>query len=360
MLSLLATPVSWSISSPLPLGRPVRHARCATLLMAETPEVRWLQPIDPSQPDAEPSSEDATTMPLFPLGVTYLPYTTTVLNIFEPRYRKMYNDILFNGARRFAVVNVDAKTGRFAEVGVIFYLDELKEVSEQTDDRVKYIGTHSVKGRVQIKKVLNPKDGATRETYLKAEVADFEDDDDGGAGAEAEKAVEDRFIELVELQGKLGEEPRFTEAVKSSLLLGPGSSPDDRGLWGTIALWQQFLEQRTAVMGQKMQRDIQKGVVSYLKTNSLQDELVNARGEVRMEDLPAPLLQEIRGIQERYREEIEAMDADPYGLNFQTMLQAHSHAERLELFGAILDQERKRLGARATLQAMFASDKGSD
>jgi len=307
----------------------------------------------------EPSTESATVMPLFPLGVTYLPYTTTVLNIFEPRYRKMYNDFLFNGARRFAVVNVDANTGRFAEVGVVFYLDDLKEVSEQTDDRVKYVGTHSVKGRVQIKNVLNPKVGATRETYLRAEVEEF-DDEGEGAGAEAEKEIGDKFIELVDVQSKLGEEPRFTEAVKSNLLLGPGSGPEDRGLWGTIALWQQFLEQRTAVMGQKMQRDIQKGVVSYLKTNSLQDELVNARGEVRMEDLPAPLLREIRGIQERYRDEIEAMDADPYGLNFQTLLQAHTHAERLTLFGGILDQERKRLGARATLQAMFASDKGSE
>jgi len=307
----------------------------------------------------EPSTESATVMPLFPLGVTYLPYTTTVLNIFEPRYRKMYNDILFNGARLFAVVNVDANTGRFAEVGVVFYLDDLKEVSEQTDDRVKYVGTHSVKGRVQIKNVLNPKVGATRETYLRAEVEEF-DDEGEGAGAEAEKEIGDKFIELVDVQSKLGEEPRFTEAVKSNLLLGPGSGPEDRGLWGTIALWQQFLEQRTAVMGQKMQRDIQKGVVSYLKTNSLQDELVNARGEVRMEDLPAPLLREIRGIQERYRDEIEAMDADPYGLNFQTLLQAHTHAERLTLFGGILDQERKRLGARATLQAMFASDKGSE
>ena len=115
-------------------------------------------------------------MPLFPLGVTYLPFTQPTLNIFEPRYRSMYNDILFSGARRFMVCNVDQETGRMAEVGVIFYLDELKEVSEQTDDRVKYIGTHSVKGRVQIKKVLNPKDGATRETYMKAEVADFEYD----------------------------------------------------------------------------------------------------------------------------------------------------------------------------------------
>lgn len=308
----------------------------------------------------EPSSETATVMPIFPLGVTYLPYTTTVLNIFEPRYRQMFNDILMNGARRFAVVNIDAETGRFAEVGVIFYLDELKEVSEQTDDRVKYIGTHSVKGRVEIKKVLNPSAGATRETYMRAEVEEFEDEDEGeGAGADAEKAVADKFIELIDVQTKLGEEPRFTEAVKTNMQLGPGTGPEERGLWGTVALWQQFLEQRAAVLGQKMQRDIQKGVVTYLKANSLQDELVNARGEVRMEDLPAPLLQEIREIQERYRDEIEAADADPYSLNFQKMLQARSHAERLELFGSILDQERKRLAARATLQAMF-SDKGKN
>ena len=188
-------------------------ARCSILLMADHSDVRWLDPIDPNQGDMEPSSESATVMPIFPLGVTYLPYTTTVLNIFEPRYRQMFNDILMNGARRFAVVNIDAETGRFAEVGVIFYLDELKEVSEQTDDRVKYIGTHSVKGRVEIKKVLNPSAGATRETYMKAEVEDFEDEDEG-AGADAEKAVADKFIELVGVQTKLGEEPRFTEAVK--------------------------------------------------------------------------------------------------------------------------------------------------
>ena len=51
-------------------------------------------------------------VPLFPRGVTYLPYTKPVLNIFEPRYRAMYNDILFSGARRFMVCNVDGATGR--------------------------------------------------------------------------------------------------------------------------------------------------------------------------------------------------------------------------------------------------------
>ena len=139
-------------------------------------EINWVPPINPSEGDSEPS-DGATVMPLFPLGVTYLPFTQNTLNIFEPRYRQMYNDILFSGARRFMVCNVDQETGRLAETGVIFYLDELKEVSEQTQDRVKYIGQHSVKGRVQLKKVLNPSVAATRETYLKAEVVELVDTD---------------------------------------------------------------------------------------------------------------------------------------------------------------------------------------
>ena len=52
-------------------------------------------------------------------------------------------------------------------------------------------------------------------------------------------------------------------------------------------------------MGQKMQREIQKGVVEYLKENSIEENLVNGRGEIRLEDLPPPLLQEIKAIQSR-------------------------------------------------------------
>merc|ERR1719443_922431 len=82
------------------------------------------------------------TMPLFPLGSTYIPYSSEELLISEPRYRAMYNDILFSGARRFIVCNVDSETKRLAEVGTIFYLEELREVSEQTQDRAKYVGSH--------------------------------------------------------------------------------------------------------------------------------------------------------------------------------------------------------------------------
>ena len=211
--------------------RPLKGCRRAVAPLASDAaevdmDIRWLPPIDPSSDDVSEGytpSDGATVMPLFPLGVTYLPYTTPVLNIFEPRYRAMYNDILFSGARRFMVCNVDAETGRLAETGVIFYLDELKEVSEQTADRVKYVGSHSVIGRVNLKKVLNPPVAATRETYLKAEVVELVDEDADDSLEEQEQELKALFEELVDIQSSLGEEPRFTEAVKATLSFGRGT-----------------------------------------------------------------------------------------------------------------------------------------
>ena len=129
---------------------------------------------------------------------------------------------------------------------VIFYLDELKEVSEQTGDRVKYVGQHSVKGRVKLLKVLNPSVAATRETYLKAEVEELTDTDADEDATTAEEELRTLFHELVDVQAALGEEPRFTEAVKETLQFGRGSGDEDKGLWGTVVLWQQFLDQLEA------------------------------------------------------------------------------------------------------------------
>lgn len=105
-----------------------------------------------------------------------------------------------------------------------------------------------------------------------------------------------------------------------------------------------------------MQREIQKEVVSFLKSNTIDADKVNARGEMRLEDLPEELASEIRAIQRRYREELEASESDPYGLQFQALLQANSHKKRLAVFRQIIDTERKRLAARATLQSMFKKD----
>ena len=153
-LAPAARPLPLQTSPPQPLRAPPRSCaasriasrRCLSPRLALDWEIEWAPLMNVGAAESA-AAEGATVVPLFPLGVTYLPYTKPVLNIFEPRYRAMYNDILFSGARRFMVCNVDGATGRLAEVGVLFYLDDLKEVSEQTGDRVKFVGSHSVSGR---------------------------------------------------------------------------------------------------------------------------------------------------------------------------------------------------------------------
>ncbi len=90
-----------------------------------------------------------------------------------------------------------SEEGRFAQVGVLFSLEELKEVSEMTADRVKYICNHRVTGRVKLQKVLNPEAWDSRDTYLKVkgtiidDTGFFSKSDDDDDDEEDEEGVDE-------------------------------------------------------------------------------------------------------------------------------------------------------------------------
>lgn len=170
--------------------------------------VSWLPSVlgsDPSRSvfDAAAASTDddddetTETLPLFPLGgIVYTPNSEHILNIFEPRYRQMYNDILMNGSKRFVVsMSHPSEEGRFAQTGVIFSLEELKEVSEMTGDQVKYICNHRVTGRVKLHKVLNPEAWENRDTYLKVRGTIIDDTGflDEGEDDEADSGMDENI-----------------------------------------------------------------------------------------------------------------------------------------------------------------------
>jgi Lon protease-like protein len=176
--------------------------------------VSWLPPLsgprppplrsvfDPSAAADDDDDDDmeggiTETLPLFPLGgVVYTPNSEHVLNIFEPRYRQMYNDILMNGSKRFVVAMCHpSEEGRFAKVGVLFSLEELKEVSGMTADRVKYICNHRVTGRVRLHEVLNPEAWESRDTYLKVRGTII--DDTGLLNREGKEEDEDDLDESI-------------------------------------------------------------------------------------------------------------------------------------------------------------------
>lgn len=236
-------------------------------------------------------------MPLFPLGgIVYTPNSEHVLNIFEPRYREMYTDILMNGTKRFVVsMSHPTEAGRFAQMGVLFELQDLKEVSEQTADQIKYICNHKVTGRVKIHRVLNPEAWENRDTYLRVEGTieddsgrDEESKDDeiqkekndegiaddvygavtaalgaGSAFSPAEKNLKDSFADLVEIQHELEEDVRFTKASVMTLAVKPGPGKD--GLWQTIRLWQSFADQRLMARQNDLQKDFQEKLQAFLR-----------------------------------------------------------------------------------------------
>lgn len=259
--------------------------------------VSWLPSlVNAKKGDSDMSSEslvgkDSEILPLFPLGgIVYTPNSEHILNIFEPRYRQMYNDILMNGTKRFVVsMSHPTEKGRFAQMGVLFELEDLKEVSEQTDDQIKYICNHKVTGRVKLHRVLNPEAWESRETYLRVEGSITDDsgknDDDKdvendiyGVLSQAvmgnpkeQTALRDAFADLIEIQHDLEEDVRFTRASVVSLALKPGSGSD--GLWQTIRLWQSFADQRLMSRQNELQKDFQDKLQEFLKKDrGLKDE----------------------------------------------------------------------------------------
>mmetsp|Transcript_9357 Transcript_9357/g.17386 ORF Transcript_9357/g.17386 Transcript_9357/m.17386 type:complete len:537 (-) Transcript_9357:182-1792(-) len=313
-------------------------------------EDRWLT-LDMSQAEAEPQ-EGATTMPVFPLG-PYFPYSESTLTIFEPRYRKMYDDIIFSGGRRFMVCSAKEKGGSEAisEVGVIFYLDDLREVSELTGDKIKYVGKHSVLGPVRAKKVLNPRAWRTRETYLKAEVEVIEDTDLDVDTSAAEADVTNRFKALIEGQTELNDQPRFSKEVMANINFTRSTKAEEAGLWQMVELWQSFLQARDKSLLIPLQRQMQAELQRAIKEFEID---VPPSGRVNLGDLPAELQEQIMGIQTSFMSKAEELESKGFETQIRSILGSKSHTERLSMFKYLLDTERKRVAAKAALKKMFA------
>lgn len=317
-------------------------------------ELNWIPPLDPTKEDEviDPEVEPQTmVLPVFPLGSTaYMPYSDHILNIFEPRYRQMYSDILFNGSRRFAVPVSHPETGRLASVAPVFYLEDLKEVSEQTKDAVKYVCSHKVIGRVRIKRTLNDRVWGDRTSYLKAVVEPVEDGDDEEDLSTREGQLKERFAGIIENQTKLQEPVRFTENLINTLSAARGED----GLWRLAGLWQSLLQNRLNAKENELSNDIQALLRSYL---AKQGQDMQSKVTVQFDALPADIRAEFSRLQQTYREEsLSMVNAALYP--FVLLVQCETHGERLSVFGEMLEEEEKRLQAKVALQSLFSGGGG--
>lgn len=337
--------------------------------------VSWLPSVDGAKSEKIPIESvklGSEILPLFPLGgFVYTPNTEHVLNIFEPRYRQMYTDILMNGSKRFVVVTSHpTKKGCFAKTGVLFELEDLKEVSEQTKDQIKYICNHKVTGRVTIDQVLNPEAWKSRETYLKVEgrIHDDSGKDDtvevdtksdavygavvAAATTSDESGLRAAFSKLVNLQHELEEDVRFTKVSLSNLAVKDG--PDEDGLWQTIRLWQSFVEQRLMARQNELQQEFQDKLKDFLKKEKglKIDELPSAIG---FGDLTPELQEELQKLQKRMSIELQPLVLES-SLTMQKIIEAKDHTARCKLLNYFMQAETKRLETKKSLQGLFSSD----
>lgn len=146
----------------------------------------WLELVE--SPTLLPDS-DAQVMPVIPLRTIEWPGTSCELKVADPAFRKMYDDLLSSGKRYIVAPfsclpagcgRLDAETcaeeRRLLSIGSVLMLEDLKDVSDQTDGAIKYLAKHTVVGRAKIKQLLNPSalfgllGSNARDNYLEAEV----------------------------------------------------------------------------------------------------------------------------------------------------------------------------------------------
>jgi len=299
--------------------------------------------------ESSDATENATVLPLFPLGsAVYTPFSEHRLNIFEPRYRAMYNDILFSGSRRFAVCTMHPEDGRFSQYATVFYLKDLKEVSEQTNDAVKFVCDHEVIGRVKINKILNPSAWEKADTYLKIEVdyQEDEEEEDEEEIAQVESSLMKEYGTLVDLQHELSEGVKFTKDSVEQF-----NTTQGKGLWTTIEMWQVFQQQRLLAKQQEMQREFQTKLINYLTKEGDSGRLPEV---VNIAELPGELQQEVRALQTRMSDDLEPMQTRD-AFDMQLLIEAATHSDRLRLLQGLVQNERRRLDAKRQLKSLFSS-----
>lgn len=377
-------------------------------------EVRWLPGLDTKAPDAEPSAEAAApasplrVMPLFPLStVGCVPHSIQEVSIFEPRYRKLYDDILVSGARQFVATAIHPEEeDRFAEVGVVFYLEDLRDVSEQSHDRVKYICRHKVTGRVRIRRVLNPAAWEDASTYLRVEVEPLEDGEEIGSTAEAttaakEAALMDRLLELVDLQADLN----VVQIMPEVSGWANASRAERGGLWSLAHLWADYfeyvIEEREHILDEDVDLKInamypegppwedeaaadelmgewrlrggdstlghpeihQPPRISYEEVGPNSDyeesdsEDENDVEPLYIDDLPPQARAAVQMLHRNHDEDVAAFRLRQTE-SIQLLLQATSHEERLALFKNMLDEEFGRLSMKQKLQSTVLESAG--
>mmetsp|Transcript_47732 Transcript_47732/g.137907 ORF Transcript_47732/g.137907 Transcript_47732/m.137907 type:complete len:409 (+) Transcript_47732:46-1272(+) len=316
--------------------------------------VEYLPPLDFTTNEDHEPAVGSLVLPCFPMkSLTPVPSTKYEIGISEPRYRQMYNDILMSGGRRFVVPfqhkdsprssNFVVEAGGETEevllgaVGVVLYLDDLSEVSQETDDEVKYVGRHSAIGRVRIKEVLNPRafaDGLFGPSnYLRLEVEDLDDVDLDDDTSKEESRLADLLQEVSTFQEQCGVVQIQPERV-NGFNFTRGS-----GFWGTLRAWQNHMSNCIVERHRAADRELKQAILSC--------------ADLPEEDLQTAVYRKLAAIRSSLKEDVEPF-VDARSERIHQIVQSSRHKHRLHIFQTMLMEEKRRLQASLALNDILS------
>ena len=297
--------------------------------------VIWLTPSGENKEVAGsgPGSGQAerSELPLFPLGASFYALNShPTLQIFEPRYRQLYHDILASGKKSFVVTAADPETARLAAYGVIFHVDSVTDVGEQTGGEIKYIAEHTVKSRVQIHRVLNLEDAADGRTYLTVSAAPVEDDEDSG-----DEDLHDMEAEVADMFTSIVGDNLDSEILSRGLQVNASRG----GLWQLAALWlDSYARHRVQAIRHQLHSQVKEVYEQYANEHTQENESVDA---------------EVRELKAVFDAEMRHLLGEQVSLG-QLILQSRSHKERLHLLRSAFQVERL-FAAAADPESMAAA-----
>ena len=150
------------------------------------------------------------------------------LQIFEPRYRELYDDLQTSGNRQVVVPFAHPFIpNRFAKYALVHTLTNLKEIADETNGKVQYLADHVVTKPIYISAILNSQVWSAQETYLQVQ-GHFVDND---------HVYHDVWEPLNDLLVSWKNETSHPLATKSLAAL------ETEGLWAFVHIWNLHFQQ---------------------------------------------------------------------------------------------------------------------
>jgi Lon protease-like protein len=242
--------------------------------MEDSPYLPSYIPLFPLSGPQLPQSDNKNILPLFsqlsdlPMAGMEIP-----LNIFEPRYIKMYQDMLKRGSKKFVVPFAHPhQSGQFAKFGWLYEIVQVEDVADQTNGQISLLCNHLVTKPVRIDSVINPSDWSTQLTYLQVQGEILE-----------EKSIEAEYLKEIEVLLRSLTDTEHRPFLVSNLL----TSLAEANIWSLVHIWISALQMQVT----ELQVQILSTVQAQAKSGEVNDIIIQAAQEPHRHELESLLME---------------------------------------------------------------------